>query len=222
MKKLIRNRQGFTLIELLVVISIIAILATLAPTAVNGVLTTANRMKAVSNVRQIGLALKQYASDNDGIFPDKKRDGTSEATDANDAFGTLVPEYVADKRLFFVKAPDGKITNADNPLQGGENEWAYLLGLTETSPGRWPLVVSGPNTGTKYSADRTVEGGVWEGKVAIVLRADGSANAETLDKQNLTIPADHDKKADALVPAPSAQPPWLGSKIRVLNPKKAS
>ena len=58
MKKLIRNRQGFTLIELLVVISIIAILATLAPTAVNGVLGTANRMEAVSNVRQIGLALK--------------------------------------------------------------------------------------------------------------------------------------------------------------------
>jgi prepilin-type N-terminal cleavage/methylation domain-containing protein len=67
MKKTAR-RNGFTLVELLVVIIIIAALAALAFTAVTQVRKTANQAVTSGNLRQIGVALVNYNSDN-GRFP---------------------------------------------------------------------------------------------------------------------------------------------------------
>jgi prepilin-type N-terminal cleavage/methylation domain-containing protein len=63
--------SAFTLIELLVVITIIAILASIALPVFNGVTERANQTKDLSNAKQIGLALKLFASDNNGAFPSK-------------------------------------------------------------------------------------------------------------------------------------------------------
>ena len=67
--------SAFTLIELLVVITIIAILASIALPVFNGVTERANQTKDLSNAKQIGLALKLFASDNNGAFPSKGAGG---------------------------------------------------------------------------------------------------------------------------------------------------
>jgi len=191
MKRTIINRSGFTLIELLVVITIIGILATLAPAAINGVLLNANQAKALNGARNIGLALKLYANDNDGAYP--------AGSSANAAFNKLLPAdasasgYIKDKKAFFVKGSAFTPPPTDQASGGGaggganatklaakENHFGYMAGLSADGSEDWPVVFDGFASGGKYSAKKTEQGGVWEGKVAIVVRLNGSAAKEAL------------------------------------------
>jgi prepilin-type N-terminal cleavage/methylation domain-containing protein len=60
---------AFTLVELLVVLAIIAALAGLATPAVGGAIERGRAAKCVSHLRQIGVAVQQYAADHDYRFP---------------------------------------------------------------------------------------------------------------------------------------------------------
>jgi len=83
------QRGGFTLIELLVVISIIGVLASLILPGVQNARATARRMQCLNNMRNVGVAIQNYATNNNGQLPPlAKEEGTAENASATPA----VPE----------------------------------------------------------------------------------------------------------------------------------
>ena len=185
---------AFTLIELLVVITIIAILASFALPAYTTVQTRANQTKDLSNGKQIGLALKQFASDHDGYYPARAPSADYEtatpltaANSSNDAFWWLFPNYLQSEDIFTVAGSAWTPTPPDNEidppasagraetLESGEDSYAYVANLTDTSNPAFPLLADAfsavPLT---YATNKSVQGGVWEAKKAIVVFCDGS------------------------------------------------
>ena len=66
---------AFTLVELLVVISIIGLLAGLAIPAISRAQKSAQNTTSISNLRQIGVLLNLYSSENSGRLPAARQQG---------------------------------------------------------------------------------------------------------------------------------------------------
>jgi len=191
---------AFTLIELLVVIAIIAILASLALPAFIGVQERAKQTKDLSNAKQIALALKQFAVDNNSEFPNRAYGTGAPAADyasstvlgtgntSNDAFRWLLPTYLRTEQIFLVPGSTWSPSAdevldavfgapaAPGTLTAGENGYGYITGLNDTSFSTEPLVADGWSaTPGNYSTNKSLNGGVWGGTKAVIVFVDGSA-----------------------------------------------
>lgn len=213
-----KTNSAFTLIELLVVITIIAILASIALPVFNGVTERANQTKDLSNAKQIGLALKLFAGDNDGKFP-------VAAANANTAFAQLIPTYVTTEKVFYLAKspwtpapPDEVATSSTTTLASGENNFAYVNNLTDTSNPNFPLIADGFSSSTvgTYATDETAKGGVWKGKKAIVIRADLSGNVEKCTSDFRVFGKTGSGSADADIFATGTT--WLSGTQTPVNP----
>jgi prepilin-type N-terminal cleavage/methylation domain-containing protein/prepilin-type processing-associated H-X9-DG protein len=70
-----RSRHAFTLVELLVVIGIIALLISMLLPALNKARDSGRTVACLSNLRQLGMSLANYAADNKGYaYPMKYND----------------------------------------------------------------------------------------------------------------------------------------------------
>ena len=118
---------------------------------------------------------------------------------------------------FTPKPPDEKFKNTGDILTSGENHFAYVLGLSTTSPATWPLIADGFNSAGDhtYSKNETEKGGVWKGKKAVVLHCDNSGSIETLNKQ-LKVPGN--PNGNDLFDS-SGIDGWMGSANKSINPK---
>jgi len=200
--KLHRSRTGFTLIEHLVVISIIIVLVSLAFPAALAVKEQVNQMQDVKNGKQIYSALKLFSTENEGRFPWADYDTItglpsttgSMVTNANTAFRNICPAYVKKQSIFFLDKSVWTMNPPDESdltkvlTTAGSNAYSYVPGLSDNSNPSFPLIADAfsESVGT-YSNKENTKGSVWKGKVAMVVRVDGSAKMEQCTK-DLKVP----------------------------------
>ena len=180
------RRRGFSLLELMTVVSIMAALAAISFPGIRAAMTNAQMAQGTANIRSIAQGLRAWAADNEGVFPVEESFHGEEIVSANDAFRELVPEYIDNEKIFALarsaRGPkaDNRIDERDEILEPGENHYAYVAGLHDTSRSNWPLVVDGTDGSGYYVQQRGSKGGAWEGNKALVAYIGGNAEAVRL------------------------------------------
>jgi len=106
----------------------------------------------------------------------------------------------------------------DTPAQilaRGENHWAYIAGLSNSSNSGWPLIVDHTDGSGYYGKAENALGGTWKGGRGIVVRADASATAVKLEGagNKKFLPRFNDKRLNALQVRD-----YMGEGVKLLEP----
>jgi prepilin-type N-terminal cleavage/methylation domain-containing protein len=186
--------RGFTLVELLVVIVIIAALAGLTAPMVMKQVRKADQTQAVSNARQVGMALFEFEGEYNSFPDDSTAVTVKEATDtalvtgnsANDRFrqlfraGIIQSEEVFYTKTSYTKKPDN-VTENDKALAKGEVGFGIIMttdnkGLSASGNPSRPIMAT-PFTAALNKPEFDID--AYLGK-AVILKADNSVASEII------------------------------------------
>jgi prepilin-type N-terminal cleavage/methylation domain-containing protein len=138
------RRGGFTLVELLVVVTITAILAALLLPALLGAKEKSSRAVCKSNLRQLLLAVHDYASDNDDFLPSSADNkGYYHSIRLSDVTFTNMVHYLGGSSNLLY-CPNLDLASSDT--LAGHDDYGYVIGysylvhkaiISEKGPDPW-------------------------------------------------------------------------------------
>lgn len=194
MKEPEQRKESWGRLQWGVVVLAIMILSSLILPTWNMIADMSAQTSAANNCRQIIMALRIWANENNGVFPDA---GTPLPKSSNQAFRKLIQDKITqDERIFGNVGspfqPDAELGDApDYPraLEPGENHWAMMAGLKIDNNGTLPLIFESTASSQWPSewfenTNPPVRGRTWQTKKFIVGCLDNSVHVGQLVEEN--------------------------------------